>query len=70
MRPEREIGGVSSYDWETRFGAYGWDAETGMYHERHWYLHPGLGRWRRRIRLVMRAAIACTILQNTPAYEF
>jgi RHS repeat-associated protein len=35
----------SSYDWETRYGAYRWDAETGLCQVRHRYLHPGLGRW-------------------------
>ncbi len=35
----------SSYDWETRFGAYRWDGETKLYQVRHRYLHAGLGRW-------------------------
>jgi RHS repeat-associated protein len=35
----------SSYDWETRFGAYRWDGETGLMQVRHRYLHTGLGRW-------------------------
>ncbi len=35
----------SSYEWETRFGAYRWDGETGLYQVRNRYLHPGLGRW-------------------------
>ncbi len=39
---------ASSYDWETRFGAYRWDGETGLYQVRNRYLHPGLGRWMTR----------------------
>jgi RHS repeat-associated protein len=35
----------SSYEWETRFGAYRWDAETNLYQVRNRYLHPKLGRW-------------------------
>jgi RHS repeat-associated protein len=35
----------SSYEWETRFGAYRWDGETGLYQVRNRYLHPKLGRW-------------------------
>ncbi len=36
---------TSSYEWETRFGAYRWDAETGLCQVRNRYLHTGLGRW-------------------------
>ena len=35
----------SSLGWETRYGAYRWDAETGLYCVRYRYLHPALGRW-------------------------
>jgi RHS repeat-associated protein len=35
----------SNFDWETRYGAYRWDSETGLYHVRNRCLHPGLGRW-------------------------
>jgi len=35
----------SLYEWETRYGAYRWDSESGLYHVRHRYLHPKLGRW-------------------------
>jgi RHS repeat-associated protein len=35
----------SSYEWETRYGAYRWDVETGLCQVRYRYLHPGLGRW-------------------------
>jgi RHS repeat-associated protein len=38
----------SSYEWETRFGAYRWDGETGLHQARHRYLHAGIGRWSRR----------------------
>ncbi len=33
------------YDWETRYAAYRWDEETGLYQVRYRYLHPTLGRW-------------------------
>jgi len=36
---------TSDYDWETRYGAYRYDAETGFYQVRYRYLHPTLGRW-------------------------
>ena len=35
----------SSYNWETRYGAYRWDAESELYQVRHRYLHPLLGVW-------------------------
>ena len=35
----------SSYEWETRFGAYRWDGETKMSQVRNRYLHTQLGRW-------------------------
>ena len=35
----------SDFDWETRYGAYRWDKESGLYCVRYRYLHPGLGRW-------------------------
>ena len=35
----------SSYGWETLFGAYRYDLETGLYQVRYRYLHPNLGRW-------------------------
>ena len=31
--------------WETRYGAYRFDAETALYCVRYRYLHPALGRW-------------------------
>lgn len=37
--------GGSEYDWETRFGAYRFDHESGLYCVRYRYLHPTLGRW-------------------------
>jgi RHS repeat-associated protein len=36
---------ISLFGWETRYGAYRWDAETGLYCVRYRYLHPELGRW-------------------------
>lgn len=35
----------SSFGWETRYGAYRFDAETALYCVRYRYLHPALGRW-------------------------
>ena len=45
MTPDFEPRSSSDFDWETRFGAYRWDAETGFYQVRYRYLHPNLGRW-------------------------
>jgi RHS repeat-associated protein len=38
----------SSYTWETLYGAYRYDSNTGLYQVRHRYLHPQLGRWTKR----------------------
>jgi RHS repeat-associated protein len=35
----------SDYGWETRFSAYRWDGEPGLYQVRYRYCHAGLGRW-------------------------
>jgi len=35
----------SSYAWETLYGSYRWDSETGLYQVRNRYLHSKLGRW-------------------------
>ena len=43
----------SSYDWETRFGAYRWDAESGLYQVRYRYLHPLAGVWLTRDPLIL-----------------
>ncbi|NBR88170.1 MAG: RHS repeat-associated core domain-containing protein [Verrucomicrobia bacterium] len=45
MAPDFSSRSSSGYDWETRFDAYRWDAETGFYQVRYRYLHPNLGRW-------------------------
>ena len=45
MTPAFNPRASSNYDWETRYGAYRWDAETGFYQVRYRYLHPNLGRW-------------------------
>jgi RHS repeat-associated protein len=37
--------GSSLYSWETRYGAYRWDSETGLYLVRFRHLHPKLGAW-------------------------
>ena len=36
---------ASLYDWETGFGAYRLDTESGLCQVRHRYLHTKLGRW-------------------------
>jgi RHS repeat-associated protein len=35
----------SSYNWETRFAAYRWDSESGLYQVRYRYYQPLLGTW-------------------------
>ena len=45
MTPSYGSRTTSSYDWETRFGAYRWDQETGLCQVRHRYLQTGIGRW-------------------------
>jgi len=45
MDADFEPRGSSDYDWETRYGAYRYDSETGFYQIRYRYLHPTLGRW-------------------------
>ena len=45
MTPTFNPRSSSNYDWETRYGAYRWDGETGFYQVRYRYLHPTLGRW-------------------------
>ena len=45
MNADFEPRSTSDYDWETRYGAYRYDAETGFYQVRYRYLHPTLGRW-------------------------
>jgi RHS repeat-associated protein len=39
---------TSSYAWETLFGAYRWDSESGLYQVRYRYYHPKLGVWEKR----------------------
>ena len=48
MTPDFEPRSSSDFDWETRYGAYRYDPETGFYQVRYRYLHPTLGRWLRR----------------------
>jgi len=58
---------TSSYDWETRYGAYRWDAETGLYQVRNRYLHAGLGRWVTRDPIGYRGGINLYgYVRNTP----
>jgi RHS repeat-associated protein len=48
MDADFEPRSASDFDWETRYGAYRWDGETGFYQVRFRYLHPTLGRWPNR----------------------
>jgi RHS repeat-associated protein len=45
MNADFEPRSTSDFDWETRYGAYRYDAETGFYQVRFRYLLPTLGRW-------------------------
>jgi len=36
---------TSSYGWETLYGAYRFDVDSGLYQVRNRYLHTSLGRW-------------------------
>jgi len=47
----------SSYAWETRYGAYHWDSETGLYQIRNRFLHPKLGRWTARDPIEYRGSV-------------
>jgi RHS repeat-associated protein len=42
------VQGASLYDWETRFGGYRWDGESGLYQVRHRGFHAILGCWGQR----------------------
>src|SRR5207302_439405 len=57
----------SSYAWETRYAAYHWDSETGLYQVRNRFLHPKLGRWISRDPIEYRAGINLyCYVQNNP----
>jgi RHS repeat-associated protein len=57
----------SSYGWETLYGAYRYDADTGLYQVRFRYLHPKLGRWSSRDLIGYRAGTNLyTYTSNTP----
>jgi RHS repeat-associated protein len=45
MTPAFASRSSSNYDWETRYAAYRWDSESGLYQVRNRLLHPKLGRW-------------------------
>jgi len=45
MDADFNVVSTSSYDWETRYDCYRFDAETSFYQVRTRYLHPNLGRW-------------------------
>jgi len=45
----------SGYTWETLYGAYRYDSDTGLYQVRHRYLHPNTGRWLSRDPIGYRA---------------
>jgi len=57
----------SSYGWETLYGAYRWDSESGLYHVRRRYLHPRLGVWLSRDPVEYKDGLNLyTYVQNTP----
>ena len=45
MAADFSLRATSSYGWETRFAAYRWDSESGLYLARNRFSHPLLGRW-------------------------
>ncbi len=58
----------SSYGWETTYGSYRLDAETGLYCVRNRYLHPLLGRWINRDPLGERGGLNLyPYVGNSPA---
>jgi len=62
---------ASSYDWETRFDNYRFDAESNFYQVRFRYLHPTLGRWLTRDPLYEpRFKLLRTHTHNPPAQLF
>jgi RHS repeat-associated protein len=57
----------SSYNWETRFAAYRWDSESGLYQVRYRYYHPLLGTWINRDPIGEDGGINLYIyINNTP----
>ncbi len=48
---------ASSYEWESLFAGYRWDAESGLSYVRWRYLHPGLGAWTQRDPLGLSAGV-------------
>ncbi len=43
-----DVPASDDYKWELRFGGYGWDSETLLYHVRHRAFHSELGIWLQR----------------------
>lgn len=64
---------ASSYSWETRFGAYRWDAETGLYQVRHRFYHSVIGVWTSRDpvdSLVLWVSLPVEELLQTSLYRY
>jgi RHS repeat-associated protein len=57
MDPDFDPRSSSDFDWETRYGAYRYDPETGFYQVRYRYLHPNLGRWLSRDPIAERGGL-------------
>jgi RHS repeat-associated protein len=59
----------SSYNWETRFAAYRWDSESGLYQVRYRYYHPLLGTWINRDPIEEKGGINLyEFNQNNPVF--
>ena len=62
---------ASLYDWETGFGAYRLDTESGLCQVRHRFYHPKLGRWTGRDPLGMlgqASSVGASFPANSYAY--
>ena len=61
----------SSYNWETRFAAYRWDSESGLYQVRYRYYHPLLGTWINRDPIGERGGLNLySFVGNNPIVRF
>jgi RHS repeat-associated protein len=66
---------TSSYEWETLYGAYRYDLESGLYQVRYRYLHPKLGRWISRdpieeIHFIRSGLVLADRFQETNLYAY
>jgi RHS repeat-associated protein len=65
-----EVQAGSFLGWETRFGSYRWDQETGLYCVRQRYLHSQLGRWFSRDPLGETQGIELYLADNNSPSNF